>query len=58
MKGVGALGGCSLFVDFSNGHFRAKNSNIRAKPLDFRASAGENIRARCLCMCVSMYVFV
>ena len=32
--------------NFSNSHFRAKKTcSIRAKPLDFRASNGESIRA-------------
>ena len=43
-------GGCSPPPpppwNFQNSHIRAKKlGNIRAKPLDFRASNGENIRA-------------
>ena len=44
----GGVGGCSPPPPrfFSNSHIPAKKSgNIRAKPLDFRASNGQNIRA-------------
>ena len=44
--GGGGLGGAAAPWNFQNSHIRAKISgNIRAKPLDFRASNGENIRA-------------
>ena len=41
-------GGAAAPILFSNSHFGGvvKTSNIRAKPLDFQANNGENIRAR------------
>ena len=42
----GGTGGAAAPWNYSNSHIRAKKSgNIRAKPLDFRASNGENIWA-------------
>ena len=44
VRGGRGAGGCSHFRFFfllQNGHFGQKANKIRAKPLDFRASAGE-----------------
>ena len=47
VRGMGRGGGGGGFSPIFKKQFSAqKTSNIRAKPLDFRASNGENIRAR------------